>query len=161
MDDIADYEEDDIADKEDVDEDLPGEVSNFNGEDADYVNFLDIENILNFPHNDYGEFYTDEEIYMFTRESVTSPFLSIFMARGREKERQKKGNSGVLPSGVWGFLNKNRGTSMMRHITLILGCSLVLSLRNGEWNELIGHPKNSGKDNSNSGRFLSNLWRIM
>jgi hypothetical protein len=35
-DDIADYEEDDIADDEDVDEDLPGEVPNFNGEDADF-----------------------------------------------------------------------------------------------------------------------------
>jgi hypothetical protein len=46
--DIANYEEDDIADDEDVDKDLPGEVCNFNGEDVDYVNFLGIENILNF-----------------------------------------------------------------------------------------------------------------
>jgi hypothetical protein len=85
-DDIADYEEDDIVDVEDVDEDLPGEVPYFNGEDVDYVNFLSIDNILNFPHDNYDEFYADEENYMFTRESVIDPFLSIFMARGREKE---------------------------------------------------------------------------
>ena len=45
MDDIADYEEDDIANDEDVDEDLSGEVPNFNGEDVDYVDFLGIDNI--------------------------------------------------------------------------------------------------------------------
>ena len=97
--DIADYEEDDIVDDEDVDEDLPSEVPNFNGEDVDYINFLGIDNILN-SHDDYGEFYTDEENYMFTRESVVDPFLSVFMARGRKKERQKNGKSEILPSGV-------------------------------------------------------------
>ena len=66
MDDIANYEEDDIANDEDVDEDLPGEVPNFNGEDVDYVDFLGIDNILNSSHDDYGEFYADEENYMFT-----------------------------------------------------------------------------------------------
>ena len=66
MDDIANYEEDDIANDEDVDEDLLGEVPNFNGEDVDYVNFLGIDNILNSSHDDYGEFYADEENYMFT-----------------------------------------------------------------------------------------------
>jgi hypothetical protein len=98
-DDIANYEEDDIADDEEVNENLPGEVPNFNGEDIDYVDFLGIEDILNSPHDDYGEFYADEENYMFTRESMANPFLSIFMARGRKKERQKNGKFGVLPSG--------------------------------------------------------------
>ena len=84
MDDIANYEEDDITNDEDVDEDLPGEVPNFNGEDVDYVDFLGIDNILNSPHDDYGEFYTDEENYMFTRESVIDLFMSVFMACGKE-----------------------------------------------------------------------------
>jgi hypothetical protein len=53
-DDIADYEEDDIANDEDVDEDLPGEVPNVIGEDVHYVDFLGIDNILNSPHDDYG-----------------------------------------------------------------------------------------------------------
>ena len=106
--DIANYEEDDITNDEDVDEDLLGEVLNFNGEDVDYVDFLGIENILNSPHDDYGEFYADEKNYMFTRESVVNPFLSVFMAYGREKERQKHGKSKVLPRGVWG---RSRQTS--------------------------------------------------
>jgi hypothetical protein len=159
-DDIADYEEDDIADDEDVDEDLLGEVANSNGEDVDYVDFLSIENILNSPHDDYGECYADEENYMFTRESVIDPFLSVFMAHGREKERQKNDKSEVLPSGV-ALFGKRQGIRMMRSITLILGCSLVLILRNDEWNELTGHPKDCGKDSLNSGRILSNLGRMM
>jgi hypothetical protein len=56
MDDIANYEEDDIDDDEDVNEDLLGEGPNFNGEDVDYVDFLGIDNILNSPHDDYGEY---------------------------------------------------------------------------------------------------------
>jgi hypothetical protein len=48
--DITDYEEDDIADDDDVDEDFSGEVPNFNGEDVDYVDFLGVEDILNSPN---------------------------------------------------------------------------------------------------------------
>ena len=60
-----------------------------------------------------------------------------------------------------GFHDKHRGTSMMRNVMLILGCSLVLILRNDKWNELTGHPKDRGKDNSNSGQILFNLGRMM
>jgi hypothetical protein len=77
-----------------------GKVPNFNGEDVDYVDFFGIEDILNSPRDDYGEFYADEENYMFTRKTVANPFLSIFMAHGREKEQQKNDKSKVLPSGV-------------------------------------------------------------
>jgi hypothetical protein len=38
----------------------------------------------------------------------------------------------------------------MRSVTLILGCCLVLILRKFDWNELIGHPKDHGKDQLNS-----------
>jgi hypothetical protein len=90
-DDIADYEEDDIADDEVVDEDLSGEVPNFNDEKVDYVDFLGVENILNSPHDEYGEFYVDEENYMFTKETMAGLFLSIFMAHGWDKARQEHG----------------------------------------------------------------------
>jgi hypothetical protein len=76
----------DIADYEEMDEGLSGEVSNYNEEEGEYVDFLGAEDILNSPNNDVDEFYTDEENYMFIREVTTDPFLSIFMARGREKE---------------------------------------------------------------------------
>ena len=65
MDDIADYEEDDIADYEEFDEGLSGHVSNYNEEEVEYVDFLDVEDILNSPNNDVDEFYTDGENYMF------------------------------------------------------------------------------------------------
>jgi hypothetical protein len=39
---------------------------------------------------------------------------------------------------------------MMRSITLILGCCLVLIVGKVEWNELTGHPKDRGKDRLNS-----------
>jgi hypothetical protein len=39
---------------------------------------------------------------------------------------------------------------MMRSVTLILGCCLVLILRKDEWNELTRHQKDRGNDQSNS-----------
>jgi hypothetical protein len=39
---------------------------------------------------------------------------------------------------------------MMRSVTLILGCCLVLILRKDEWNELTRHQKDRGNDRSNS-----------
>jgi hypothetical protein len=114
MDDIADYEEDG--------ENLLGEVPNFNGEQVDYVDFLGIEDILNSPNNDYSEFYTNEENYIFTRKTMADPFLSIFMAREREKERGKNDKSKVFPRDVWGFPYDHQGNPMMRSVMLILGC---------------------------------------
>jgi hypothetical protein len=124
-------------------------VPNFNGEDVDYVDFLGIENILNSPHDDCGEFYANEENYMFTRESVVDLFLSVFMASGREKEQQKNDKSEVLLSGVWGIHDRHQGIPMMRNVTLILGCCLVLILRKDEWNELTRHLNDHGKDRPN------------
>jgi hypothetical protein len=87
---------------------------------------------------------------MFIRESVVDPFLSIFMACGREKEQQKNGTSEVLPSGAWGFHDKHRSMLMMRSIAFTVGRCLDLILRKGDWNELTGHPKDRGKDRLNS-----------
>jgi hypothetical protein len=91
----------DIAEYEEVDEGLSGDVSKYNEEEVEYIDFLGVEDILNSPNNDVDEFYTDEKNYMFTREVMTGPFLSVFMAHGREKERQKNGKPKVLPNGVW------------------------------------------------------------
>jgi hypothetical protein len=90
----------DIAEYEEVDEGLSGEVSNYNEEEVEYVDFLGVEDILNSPNHDVDEFYTDEENYMFIREVTADPFLSIFMARGREKEQEKCGKFEELTSGV-------------------------------------------------------------
>ena len=77
---------DDITDYKKVDENLLGELPNFNDEELGYVDFLGIYNILSDSHNnDCDEFYVDGENYMFTRETMTDPFFSIFMACGRKK----------------------------------------------------------------------------
>jgi hypothetical protein len=39
---------------------------------------------------------------------------------------------------------------MMKSVTFIMGCGLVIILQKGEWNELIGHPKDRGKNELNS-----------
>jgi hypothetical protein len=169
--DIADYEEDDqgekkeatgdIADYEVVDEGLLDEVPNYNEEEVEYVDFLGVEDILNSPNNDLGEFYSDEENYIFTRETMADPFLSIFVARRRENEREKYGKVEYLPSDVRGFNDKHQDMPMMKSIAFILVCYLIVILRNGEWNELTGHSKDHGKDNLNLERILSNLGRMM
>jgi hypothetical protein len=110
-------------------------LPNFNGEEGDYVDFLSVGGILNSPNEDYGEFYADEKIYMFTREIIVHPFLSIFMACEREKEREKYGKVEYLPSDVRGFNYKHRGMPMMKSITFIVVCYFVLILRNCEWND--------------------------
>jgi hypothetical protein len=77
----------DIAEYEKVDEGLSGDMSNYNEEKVEYVDFLGVEDILNSPNN-VDEFYTDEKNYMFTREVTTDPFLSVFMACGRRSDRR-------------------------------------------------------------------------
>jgi hypothetical protein len=82
-DDLLEKEEstDDIADYEEVDEDLPSDVPNFSDEELDDVDFLGVDDILSDSHNiNCDEFYADEENYMFIKETTTNPFLSIVMA---------------------------------------------------------------------------------
>ena len=100
-------EEYDIVEYEEVDEGISGDVSNYNEEEVEYVNFLGVEDILNSPTNDVDEFYMDEKNYMFIREVTTDLFLSIFVARGREKGQGIYGKSEELPSGVLGFHDKH------------------------------------------------------
>jgi hypothetical protein len=40
--------------------------------------------------------------------------------------------------------------SMVKSVTFIMGCGIVVILRSGEWNELTRHPKDRGKDSPNS-----------
>ena len=140
---------DDIADYEEVDEGLLSEVPNYN-EEVEFVDFLGVEDILNSLNNDLGEFYANKENYMFTREIMVDTFLSIFMACEREKEPEKYGKIEYLSSDVWGFNDKHRGMPMMKSIAIFMVCCLILISRKGEWNELIGHSKDRGKNHLNS-----------
>jgi hypothetical protein len=152
---------DDIDEYEEIDEGLSGDVSNYNEEEIEYVDSLGIEDILNSLNNDVDEFYTDEENYMFIREVTTDPFLSIFMARGREKEQDKYDKSEELTSGMCGFHDKHQSMPMMMSVALIAKCRLVLILRKDEWNELTGHSKDRGRTDKIRVRILSKEGRMM
>jgi hypothetical protein len=98
---------DDIVNYEKVDEGLLGEVPNYNEEEVEYVDLLGVEDILNSLNNDLGEFYADEKNYMFTRETMADPFLSIFMARGREKKNKKSMAKSNISQVMCGTLTTN------------------------------------------------------
>ena len=95
---------DGIADYNEVDDDLPSGVPNFNDKEICYVDFLGVDDILSNSHNnDCDEFYVVKENHMFTRQTTTNPFLSIFMAYGREKVRGKRSKPHVSQGGIWAF----------------------------------------------------------
>jgi hypothetical protein len=65
-------------------------------------------------------------------------------------EGRRNDKSEVSPSCVWDFHNNHQVILMMRSVTLILGYCLVLILRKGKCNELIGHSKDCGKNRLSS-----------
>jgi hypothetical protein len=67
-----------------------------------------------------------------------------------ETEREKYSKSKVLSSGLWGCHNYRQSTPLMKSIMITMGCGLVVKLRRGECNRLIGHPKDRGKNRPNS-----------
>ena len=71
-------------------------------------------------------------------------FLSTF-----SKQNIDVGVGMVEEIGVNNFKYNTRSMPMMKSIAFIGGC-FVLVLRMGEWDELIGYPKDRGKNQRNS-----------
>ena len=114
------------------------------------VDFLGGDVILSKTLNQScDEIYGADMTFLSKNERVFVNSLGILMAYGKG-EAQEKHDKSTRQSGVWGFHDKHRGMSMMKSVTFITGCDLVVILRNGEWNELTRHPKDRGKDRSNS-----------
>jgi hypothetical protein len=90
-----------------------------------------------------------ETTFLSKGEGVFVNFLGILMAYGKG-EAQEKYEKSTWQSSVWGFHDKRQGMSIMKSVTFIIGYGIIVILRNGEWNELIGHPKDRGKDSPNS-----------
>jgi hypothetical protein len=125
------------------------------------VDFLRVDAILSKTFNrSYNEIYGVETTFLSKSKGVFVSFLEIIMAYGKGKAQEKHDKS-TWQSDVWGFHDKHQGMSMMKSITFIMRCGIIVILRRKDWNELIGHPKDRGKDSSNSGRILSNLGRMM
>jgi hypothetical protein len=114
------------------------------------VDFLGVDTILSKTFNQScDEIYGEEITFLSKGERVLVSFLGIFMAY-RKGKAQEKHDKSTWQSDVWGFHDKYQGMSMMKNVTFIMGCSIVVILRNEEWNELTRHPKDRGKDSSNS-----------
>jgi hypothetical protein len=114
------------------------------------VDFLGVDAILSKTFNQScDEIYGAETTFLSKSEGVFMSSLGILMAY-RKGKAQKKHDKSTWQSGVWGFHNKHQGMSMMKSVTFIMGCGLVVILRKGEWNELTGHPKDHGKNQTNS-----------
>jgi hypothetical protein len=113
------------------------------------VDFLGVDAILSKTFNQScDEIYGAETTFLSKSKGVFVSSLGTLMAYGKG-ETQEKHDKFTWQSGVWGFHNKHQGMSMMKSVTFIMGCGLVVILRSGEWNELTGHPKDRGKDSPN------------
>ena len=115
-----------------------------------YVDFIEVDAFLSNSSNQIcDEIYMVEGNVLSKGDGIVTSYLRIFMAYGEDKALEKNDKFVVLSSGIWGFHDKHRGMLMMKSITFIMGCSLVVILRRGEWNELTGHPKDCGKNRPN------------
>ena len=106
-----------------------------------YVDFIGVVAILSNSSNQIGD--------------------EICMAGERQEEHDNVDKLDFWQIDVRGNQDYHQHLPMIRDIKCILGCCLVVILRNGEWNEFTGHLKDCGKDSSNSGRILSNLGRMI
>jgi hypothetical protein len=151
----------DIAEYEEVDEGLSGDVFNYNEKEAEYVDFIGVNVILSNSSNQVcDEIYMAEGNVLSKGDRVVASYLKIFMAYGKDKAREKCGKS-TQQCEVWGFHDKHRSMPMMMSVAFIGKCRLVLIWRKGEWNELTGHPKDRGRTGKIRGRILSNEGRMM
>ena len=105
------------------------------------VDFLGVDAILSKTFNQScDEIYGAEMTFLSKSEGVFVSTLGILIACGKGKTRQehgkptRQGKAHVLQYKCSGVL-KNKA------ITFIKECGLVVISRRGDWNELIGHPK--------------------
>jgi hypothetical protein len=95
------------------------------------------------------EIYKVEMTFLSTNEWIFVSSLGILIACGKGKARQGHGKP-TRQEKAHGLQYKCGGVLMNKAIMFIIGYSLVLILRREDWNELTGHPKDRGKDSSNS-----------
>jgi hypothetical protein len=76
----------DIAEYEEVDEGLSGDVFNYNEKEVEYVDFIGVDAILSNPSNKVcDEIYMAEGNVLLKGDGVVASYLKIFMAYGKDK----------------------------------------------------------------------------
>jgi hypothetical protein len=125
------------------------------------VDFLGIDAILSKNFNQScDKIYGVETTFLSKSEWIIVSSLGILITCGKGKARQGHGKP-TRQGEAHGLQYKCGGVLMNKAIMFIMGYGLLVILRREDWNELTGHPKDRGKDSSNSGRILSNLGRMM
>jgi hypothetical protein len=114
-------------------------------EELSYVDFIGIERFLsNSPSNkldvSFGVFVDN---FNFCGQEIIDNSLKTFMEHELEKINERREKIDLFQFSV--------------RLVVVMGCNLfifwfqvTLVLKNTGWNELIGHPKDRGKEDSNS-----------
>jgi hypothetical protein len=90
------------------------------------VDFLGVNAILLETFNQScDEIYGVETTFLSKSEGVFVSSLGIFIAYGKG-EAQEKYDKSIWQNGVWGIHDKHQGMSMMKSVTFIMGCGLVV-----------------------------------
>jgi hypothetical protein len=84
-------------------------------------------------------------------DGVIASSLKIFMAYRKDKARKKHDKPDIWRGDVRGIQDNHHSLPMIRGITCIVVCCLIMILRKGEWNELTWHSKDHGKTHLNLG----------
>jgi hypothetical protein len=127
------------------DESPHNEGFQLSNEEISYVDFLGIENFLSSSSSNnlnvgFGEM---DDNFNFCGQERIDNSLKTFMKRELEKINKRREKIKLFQFSV--------------RLVVVMGCNLFifwfqvsLILRNTKWNELIGHPKDRGKNDSNS-----------
>jgi len=128
-----------------LDESPHNEGFRLSNEEISFVDLIGIKRFLsNLPSNklDVG-FGVLADNFNFCSQERIDNFLKTFMERELEKINERREKIGLFQFSV--------------KLVVVMGCNLfifwfqvALVLKNTGWNELIGHPKDRGKEDSNS-----------
>jgi len=123
------------------DESPHNEGFQLSNEEISYVDFIGIERFLsNLPSNKFDVgFGVLADNFNFCGQERINNSLKTFMKRELGKINERRDKIDLFQFSV--------------RLVFVMGCNLfqiTLVLRNTRWNELIGHPKDQGKEDLNS-----------
>ena len=123
----------------------------FSVERIDCVGFIGVDAILsNSSNQTCDEIYMVKNNFISKNEDVVAISLKFFMACEDKSVHKNQVKLEFSHSDVRSFQNNYHNLPIIKNITFVVGCCLVVILRKGEWNELTRYPKDCGKNRLNS-----------
>jgi hypothetical protein len=93
--------------------------------------------------------YTQKN-FMFKSEEIVDPFWEILMAHEQEKMCDNHLKLEFFKSNAKSFQVDHRSLVVISEVLFLVGCYIIFLLYRNEWNGLIWHPKDQGKNHLNS-----------